>query len=1119
MTSEDGSDAEEALDPVKESILEKRLRGAVEPSEERGIHAGSLEGELPLSWEQERFWLLHELHPEDAAYNVPVAYRIRGELDRDALLGTFEWIADRHAVLRSSFELGEEGEPVQRVGQEHRWDVEVVDVSEEGVGMEEARNRLSQWARAPFDLTERAVRIRLLQLGEQDHLLLMVAHHIVFDGWSIDILREELEEGYRALHEGWEPTLSPLEVQYADYARWQKREYVDSQKEDGLSFWRDRLDGSQATEFPPDRSRPAVQDHEGSRYTFSLGAPVREAVEELAERTGTTSFMVLLAAFKGLLYRYTRERDLVVGTPVVGREQPELEGLVGPFLNTLVLRTRLSGGVSFSELVERVRETCLAAYDHRRVPFERLVQELVEERDRSRHPLFQIMFQFHNQPGGSPTLPGLDVERVPCEEETSKFDLSFELVERAGQFEGWVEYDTDLYDRETIVRFVDHFERFLSGALADVDAAVGDLDFLSPEERRKVLGRWASSGETSTELPLHGGFERQVERVPDRVALRFDGGEWSYRELNERAASLAAWLDGRGIGIGDRVGVACARGPDMVSAVLATLKRGACYVPLDPRYPGERLEAMVDVSGVELVLTEGALREGGFPSGSLEVVDIGELEPSEVEGDRYLSSPRSQDLLAYVMFTSGSTGSPKAIATPHRGPARFLEALQGIVGLGARDTVLPVASPSFDPSVRELWTPLWNGARVVLVEEDRVRDPRALREAVEEHEVTHLLGIVPTLLEGLVEAYEEGGETGESLELVVSNGEALRPRLCERVWTCFPSVELLNLYGPTESTMASTYHHVDWGELDALENPCVPVGRPFPGSHVWVVDGRGNPVPPGVVGEVCVAGDGVNPGYLGRSGLTAESFLPVPGWGQAQGERMYRTGDLGRWRSDGVMEFMGRVDRQLKVRGHRVEPGEVETRLRTSGSVENAVVVAREAETGTQLVGYVVPSGEDVQPQDLRDHVAGRVPRYMVPGRFVPVDSIPLTPNGKVDRSALPEPDTDRPSFAAEYVPPSTATEAAVAEIWEEVLGVDRVGRHDDFFEMGGHSLLATQMVGRLERSFGVEIDLQVVFEASTPKLLGGHVQKKVEAMIEELDEAEARELLSSKTEGVDRRG
>ncbi|HEV8581882.1 MAG TPA: non-ribosomal peptide synthase/polyketide synthase [Thermoanaerobaculia bacterium] len=1066
--------SEESLGgPTRE--LAARLGYAIAPPEPawspipRG--AWSAGEPLPLSFAQERLWFLSRLDPDSPAYNISAALRLVGKLDVAALAATLAEIVRRHAVLRTTFT--DDGyEPVQVIHPQQAVGLAMIDLAGLPAAEREAKARdlVLEDLRQPFDL-ERGplLRTTLVRLGDEEHLLLASMHHIVSDGWSLAVLVREVGALYGAFARGERASLPELPIQYVDYAVWQRDRLQGDALSAQVAYWRQRLAGAPALlRLPIDRPRPAVQRFRGARVDAWLPPELHAVLRAAGQRQGATLFMVLLAAFAVLLRRHTGMDDLVVGTPAANRDRAELEGLIGFFVNTLVLRADLSADPSFAELLPRVRETALGAYAHQDLPFEKLVAELQPERSLSYSPLFQVMLALQNASAVTLELPGLLLRDEPSPQEVSKFDLTLTVNETpAGLLCQW-RYNSELFDHPTVERLADRLRNLVEGITAAPGRRISELPLVAEAERRQLLADW-SRGEVvkAGSRSLHAMVEAQAKQRPDAPAVIFEGGELSYAELNGRCNRLARRLRRLGVGPEVPVGVCVERSPEMVVGLIAVLKAGGAYVPLDPAYPRERLAWLLEDSGITVLLTQEHLR-GDLPPHAAQVVIVDE-EPAE--SARNLRAGSGSENLAYVIYTSGSTGRPKGVLVSHRGLDNLAQAQTRLFAVGPQSRVLQFASLSFDASVSEIAMAFHAGAALCLAPRRDLLPGPELIELLQRQRITTVT-LPPSALAALPEVELP------DLRTIVVAGEACFVELARR-WSA--GRRLVNAYGPTEATVCATAALYDGGDR-------LPVGRPIQNTEAYVLDEVGQPVPSGVPGELLVGGIGLARGYRGRPELTAERFVPHP-FSSTSGERLYRTGDLARFLPGGNLEFLGRIDHQIKVRGVRVEPGEVEAALLAQPGVREAVAVAREDGSGpARLVAYVAPAADAVlDPASLRSALAGSLPEPLVPAAVVVLDVLPLTPSGKVDRQALPAPDGARIS-AREYVAPATELERFLAGLWQEILGVERVGSHDDFFALGGNSISGAMFVNRLQRELGEIVHVVVMFDAPTVAQLAAWV-------------------------------
>jgi amino acid adenylation domain-containing protein len=1060
------------LSPAKRALVEAMLRGKVRTS---GIVPRARPDGAPLSFAQERLWFIDRLEPGSAVYNIPVVRRLGRALDGAVLERALGEIVRRHEVLRTTFR-EVDGSPVQVIAPFGGFTLRLHDLSGlAGADREaEVSRRATEEAMLPFDLaTGPLFRAVLLRLGAEDHVLLFSMHHIVSDGWSMEVFDRELSALYTAYREGRESPLPALAVQYADYAIWQREHLRGELLERQLSYWRERLAGApERVELPTDHPRPAVQTFRGAIERTELSGALLEQLRAVGRSEGATLYMVVLSAFQVLLSKYSGSEDIVVGSPIAGRTRNEVAGLIGLFVNTLVLRTGLGGDPSFREVLRQVQEVTLGAYEHQELPFEKLVAELQPERSLSHSPLFQVSFTLADMEESGSGAAESSTEGGDPDFAFAKFDLTLALMATQRGLLGGMTYSTDLFERGTIERMLGHLSRVLEQVAWDADVRLSQLELLGDAERALVLDAWnRTEAEVPADRRIHELFESQAGRTPDAVAVRFEEESLTYRELNARANRLAHHLRGVGVGPEVRVGVLMERSLEMVVSLLAVLKAGGAYVPLDPGLPAERLAYMLDDSGVPLVLVQAALREAIPARDGVGVLAVDALaEQLAAEPAENPAVGAGADSLAYVIYTSGSTGRPKGVMNQHRGVVNRLVWMQAHFGLRADDVVLQKTPFGFDVSVWEFFWPLQHGACLVMARPDGHRDPLYLQEVIEREGVT-TLHFVPSMLQPFVEAVEAG--RCASLRHVVCSGEALPPALVRRFHDRFAGpVVLTNLYGPTEAAVDVSC----WTCAREDAAGVVPIGRPVWNTALYVLDAALRPVPVGTPGELYIGGVQVARGYQGRAAMTAERFVPDP-FSAEGGARLYRTGDRARWRADGAIEYLGRLDFQVKVRGFRIELGEIESALRGHESVTDCVVVAREDVSGEKrLVAYVVGEAE---AEALRDRLRQSLPEYMVPAAFVTLDVLPLTANGKLDRKALPAPEGD--AFARRsYEPPLGEVEAALAEIWAEVLGVDQVGRRDHFFELGGHSLLAIKLIERMRR-VGLYTDVRALF--TTPVL------------------------------------
>jgi amino acid adenylation domain-containing protein len=937
---------------------------------------------------------------------------------------------------------------------------------------EEVRREIREELVRPFDLQAGPVlRARLLRVSEQEYVLVISMHHIVTDGWSLGVLQREMSVLYEAYRKGEPSPLPELAVQYADYASWQREQLQGEFLHQGLAYWKGQLAGAPALlDLPADHPRAAVQSYRGAQEVMKLRPELLERLQALGRREGVTLFMVLLGAWQVLLSKYSGSEDVVVGSPIAGRNRREIEDLIGFFVNMLVLRTDLSGDPSFRQVLGRVREVALSGYEHQEVPFEKLVAELQPERSLSHSPLFQVAFQLQEAGDSTPGLSRLQMHSVSgVEPATAKFDLQLDFGASSDGFAAVLVYSTDLFEQETIQRMLCHLERVLEQVSANADVRISELELMGSEERLRLLYEW---NDTAVEYPrgqcIHELFEEQVSKTPDAVAAVYEGESLSYGELNRQANQLGHYLRELGVKPDARVGICLERSLAMMVALLGVLKAGGAYVPLDPNYPPERLSFMLEDSAPLALLTQRSLRgllQGTKADLSLLEVDapLWETQPETNPGRESVGLKPKH--LAYVIYTSGSTGTPKAAAIEHRGLCNYL----AYTAKACKAEVAFVSSSiSFDATVTSLYTPLLYGGIVRLVGQgEEVED---LCAQLEQTGWRGLLKLTPRHFTALGDRVRSAGARS-SIDVCVVGGDVLSAGMIQ-LWRQIQSnLRVMNEYGPTETVVGCLVYDVP---LSGVTQD-VPVGRPIPNTRIYIVDGHCSPVPVGVVGEIHIGGVGVARGYLNRPGLTAERFAPDP-FAEEPGERVYRTGDLARHRADGNIEFLGRNDFQVKIRGFRIELGEIEARLAELEGVREAVVIAREDAPGEKrLVAYVVGEADARQ---LRAHLKQSLPDHMVPAAFVRLGQLPLTINGKLDRKALPAPQVTEDD--ASYLAPRTPVEEVLAKIWAEVLRVERVGVNDNFFELGGHSLATVQVSLYVREIFGIKLSQRVFFDLST---------------------------------------
>jgi amino acid adenylation domain-containing protein len=1090
----------ESLSAAKRAVLARLLRTgiradapAADPIRPRGEP-----GPAPLSGAQQRLWFLHQMDPASGAFNVPLLLRLHGALDFAALERAFAEVVRRHQALRTVF-VPRGGAPVQQVAPPPARVVQLEDLSaiaDADARAAAARARVADAVHAPFDLAAGPVfRARLLRLSADEHVLAITLHHIVSDGWSTGVLCRELAALYGAFTRGEPSPLRELSIQYADYAAWQNARLAGPERARQVEYWRARLAGAPVLlDLPTDRPRPAVQGTAGAAHGLRIPRGLYDRLAAAARAEGATPFMALAAAWSALLHRWSGEEDVVVGTPLAGRTHPQTEPLIGFFVQTLALRLDLSGDPPFRALLRRVRDTTVQAYAHQEVPFHQLVDELKVERSLSHPPVFQAMISLQNASGAGPAFPGLRAEPMGTETRSAEGYLLLYMEEDEGGLNAMLQYPTDLWDAGTMARLAEHLLRLLEGAAADPGLRLSRLPLLGDDERARLLAQAAGPASSVPDLPAHRRFEAQAARTPGVIAVEAEDGTLTYAELDRRANRLAHHLRARGVGPEVLVALCVERGARMLEALLAVLKAGGAYLPLDPDYPADRIAWMLADSGARVLVTQSAL---------LDRLPLDGIDPVLLDRDEAQIAARPEtapaipyslfpipSTLAYVIYTSGSTGRPKGVMVRHGGLANFLASMAREPGMSAGDVLVAVTTLSFDIAVLELLLPLTVGARVRVASREAAADPQRLRRLLAG---ATAMQATPATWRMLLDA---GWSPPRDL-MMMCGGEALPRDLADGL--AANGAPLWNLYGPTETTIWSAALRVVRGE-----GP-VPVGGPIDRTQLYVLDRAMELAPPGAFGELCIGGEGLARGYLRRPALTAERFVPDPFSGKA-GARLYRTGDRVRvrecvsaevreWNEDEdsrgstpalthsrtpALEFGGRLDTQVKLRGFRIELGEVEAVLLRHPAVRAAAVAVREdGPGGARLAAYVVAADAAAAPSaaELRAHLGGSLPEYMLPSAFVVLDALPLTPAGKVDRRALPAP---TPPAERDHVPPGTPAEKAIASFWAEALGVERVGVHDNFFELGGHSLLVARVHARIREAFGREVTLVDLFRHTT---------------------------------------
>lgn len=1029
-----------------------------------------------MSFGQQRMWLIDQLTPGKSNYSLLAPLRFKGPLNADIMRRTLDEIVRRHESLRTTFDL-EKGEPMQIISASLHLPLPLVDLTNIPAAEREAKGKeeMTRLGAIPFDLRRGPLcRAHLVRFTAQDHVLVWNMHHIVSDGWSYSVLTEEIGIIYSAFIQDAPNPLPELPIQYADFAQWQRQTMDDNRVATEVAFWRSQLAGApESLELPTDHPRPASQDFVGRMRTVSLPLELTQRLAATAAANDATFFMAAFAGFYALLYKYSDQQDFVVGTPIANRTRVEVEKLIGFFVNTLAIRVKLDATTPFRDLLGNVRASLLESYNHQDLPFDRVVEDLHPTRDASRNPVFQALFQCHKAFIQLPQIPGMEVSHVHLDRRGAQLDLAMAMIEREGRWRASFEYATALWDDVTIDRMLGHFVNLLEAVVAQPDTPISRLPMLGAAERTQLLDTWNA---TERDYPrtrcLHELFEEQVSLRGATPALVFGDQTVSYAELNQQAEALAAVLRGLGVGPDVLVGLCVERSVDLLVGLYGILKAGGAYLPIDPAYPADRIAFVLEDSRAPVLVTQRPLLRT-LPTSAAEIILLDEPLPAPAPAASL--RPATPADLAYVLYTSGSTGQPKGVQIPHQAVVNFLHSMRREPGLTAQDTLLAVTTLSFDIAGLELHLPLTTGAKIILAPWDVAADGAALLQTITQHEVT-LLQATPATWRLMLAA----GWKGTPRLKALCGGEAMPADLAEQlIPRC---AQLWNMYGPTETTIWSTCSLVT--RADDLT-----IGRPIDNTQIYILDPNLQPLPIGLAGELLIGGDGLARGYHHRPDLTAERFIDHP---FKPGQKLYRTGDLARWRPDGHLDCLGRLDFQVKIRGFRIELGEIETQLAAHPEIKQAIVSAREDTPGEKrLVAYVLAQpGTTPAAAALREHLRGRLPEYMVPAAFVTLGSFPLTPNGKIDRKALPLPDRSAAVEQRTYEAPQSETERQLAAIFAEVLRQPQVSRLDGFFDLGGHSLMVVQLQARIENAFGIRPELRHVFDAPTIAALAEHLEQ-----------------------------
>jgi amino acid adenylation domain-containing protein/thioester reductase-like protein len=1068
------------LSPEKRALLLQKLnqqKGKVSPVK---IQPQSRDTQnFPLSYAQQRLWFFSQLEPESSAYNIPSTIRLTGKLNIAALENSINEIVRRHENLRTTFTVVD-GEAVQVINAPTTLKLAVIDLQivPETERETEALNLANLEAQKPFDLEKDSLlRVNLLCLDKTDHVILFTMHHIVSDGWSTGILIRELTTLYTAFDRNQKCNLPELPIQYVDFAVWQ-RQYLQGQVlQTQLNYWKEKLSGNlPVLELPADRPRPAIQTNNGATQSFTLSPSLTAALKNLSQQEGVTLFMTLLAAFKVLLHRYIQQDDILVGTPIANRNRSETEGLIGFFINTLVLRSNLAGKPTFKQLLAQVREVTLGAYAHQDLPFEKLVEELQPERDLSHSSLFQVMFILQNAPTEVLHLPDLILNPLQAEHKTANFDLTLSMVDTDTGLKGSIEYNTDLFDADRITRMLGHFQTLLTGIVDAPQLNISHLPLLTISEQKKLqVWNQTTKKDVSIDLCIHELFVAQVERTPDNIAIIFEHETITYKQLNERANQLTDYLRSLGVKPEVLVGLCFKRSIDMIVGILGILKAGGAYIPLDPDYPQERLSMMLNDAQVSVLLTQKQLIPQ-LPTHTARVLCFDDTNwQTSSESIINVANITQPSNLAYVIYTSGSTGKPKGVAIEHRSLVNFVQAAVAEYEIAPQDRILQFASLSFDAACEEIFPTLVQGATLVLRTDEMIATIPKFLEQCNQNSISVL--DLPTAFWHLLMAELSTSELTlpASVRLVIIGGEKVLPDKVNTWRQRVTGVRLVNSYGPTETTVVATV--CELAETEELVNNELTIGRPISNVQTYILDAHLQPVPIGIPGELYIGGAGLARGYLHQFQSTAAKFIAHPD-SRKSSDRLYKTGDLVRYRQDGQIEFLGRIDNQVKLRGFRIELGEIEALLGNHPDIKESVVVVREYQPGQQqLVAYIVPKAVNyagVKSHDIKQFLQNNLPSYMIPSVFMILESLPLTPNGKIDHKALPQP--EHQETRKDFVSPHTATQITLAQIFSQVLNVQQVGINDNFFELGGNSLLTTKLILKINTVFGVDLPLRILF-------------------------------------------
>ncbi|MFN6461416.1 MAG: non-ribosomal peptide synthetase [Nostoc sp. DedVER02] len=1060
------------LSPAKKALLEKWKGGKFKTDT---ISKRQISQYIPLSFSQQRLWFIDQLYHGSAFYNIPIAFHIKGKLNITALHQSLNEIINRHEVWRTNFQLIN-GEPSQKILGKSTLDLPIINLEHlSSQNWEsEVKQLVAESAKKPFNLAkELLVRATLLYLSQEENVLLVTMHHIITDGWSCDVFLRELSTLYAAFSTNQPSPLPELIIQYGDFAIWQRDRIQGEFLATQLNYWQQQLQGElPILQLPTDRPRPTVTSFTGSKEYFTLSKSITDALKQLSQQADATLFMSLLAAFNILLNRYTDQEDILIGSPIANRNRAELEGMLGLFVNTLILRNNLSGNPTFKQFIHRVREVTLDAYAHQDLPFEMLVEKLQPERDLSRNPLYEVMFVLQNTPTTVQEVSGLTLRTLEFDSGTAQLDIFLSMSESQEGLTGCLEYNTDIFDSTTITQFINNFQTLLTNIVANPEQPLSELSLLTPSEQEQLLFKF---NQTHVDYPqdvsLHQLFQKQVQLTPDSLALINQSEKLTYHQLNQRINQLAHYLQKQGVKNETLVAICLERSIDMVVGILAVLKAGGAYIPLDSTYPVERLSFMLSDSQASVLITRQQILEKiSLSSAKTVCLDI---HKDEIAQENSENPTNTTGNLAYIIYTSGSTGTPKGVLGTHRGTINGLHWLWKTYPFTSEEVCCQKTAISFVDSIWEIFAPLLRGIPLVIINDATVLDSQLFIETLAHYKVTRII-LVPSLLRLLLDNYSHLTNKLSQLKLWITSGEALSVKLAQTFQELMPFAKLINLYGSSEVSANATYYDTS---LFHEQGKSIPIGRPINNTQVYVLNRYLKPTPLGCIGELYIGGDGLAMGYLHRPELTHEKFIDNP---FISGTKLYRTGDLVRYLKDGNLEYLGRHDEQVKIRGFRVELGEIATIITQHPDVQESVVITtNETQGNSRLIAYLVTNKPDISLQIL-PYLQQKLPSYMLPSAFVVLDALPLTPNGKVDKRSLKPDEVIRSNTTRNFVPPRNFTELSLVKLWENILNTNPIGVTDSFFDLGGHSFLAIRLMAQIHDRFEHNLPLSILFENPT---------------------------------------